>query len=184
VIIQMELNSAGLEGAFLIRSQTHQDARGTFQKIFHAEQYTRLGLNQVWREAYWSRSNRGVIRGMHFQVPPADHAKLVCCISGRVQDAIVDLRHSSSTYGQYRLFELNSTDGELIYIPRGCAHGFLALEDNSVLLYQVESVHSPDHDKGIRWDTCGIPWRSMEHNPILSPRDRGFPALVEYNSPF
>ena len=180
----MEIIPLGLEGAALIKGKFYRDERGSFLKVFHQEAFTSLGLNTIWREHYWSTSSRGTIRGMHFQTPPADHAKLISCTSGRVQDAIIDLRKKSPTYGHSRTFILSENEGTIVYIPRGFAHGFLAIEDKSTLFYQVETVHSALHDCGINWLTCGVHWQLEMKNPIISDRDRSFPNLAAFNSPF
>lgn len=141
------------------------------------------GLPLVWREMYISSSHQGVIRGMHFQIPPHDHNKLVCCIQGRVWDVVVDLRCGSPTYGKYFATYLDENEGKQLLIPKGCAHGFLSLSDQSMLVYAVDSEYSREHDKGIRWDSCNIAWPLL-YPPILSDRDQSFPALNEFVTPF
>ena len=179
----MDIHSTPISGLFTIHSRVFTDQRGTFVKTYHANRFAELGLNTTWRERFWSASRAGVIRGLHFQVPPADHAKLVACSAGRVLDAVVDLRVGSPSYGCHQTFELSADNGVMVYIPRGMAHGFQSLEDGSLLQYDVETVHDPICDKGIRWDTCGIPWLD-ETAPILSVRDASFPSLSEFESPF
>jgi dTDP-4-dehydrorhamnose 3,5-epimerase len=179
----MDIHSTPISGLFTIRSRVFTDQRGTFVKTYHANRFAELGLNTTWRERFWSASRAGVIRGLHFQIPPADHAKLVACSTGRILDAVVDLRVGSPSYGCHQTFELSADNGVMVYIPRGMAHGFQSLEDGSVLQYDVETVHDPACDQGIRWDSCGIPWHEKSE-PILSVRDASFPSLSEFESPF
>lgn len=97
-------------------------------------------------------------------------------------DAIVDLRRSSPTYGQHVLVPMNASEGTMLYIPKGMAHGFYTLSDTALMLYQVTSVYDPDCDAGIRWDSAGIPWETDD--PLTSERDQKFPALADFVSPF
>lgn len=171
-----------LPGLVLLRPRIFQDQRGTFIKTFHAAAFRNLGLSFEPREEFYSISAPGVLRGMHFQVPPADHTKLVYCASGRVTDVVLDLRRSSTTFGRWHAFELNAMTPELLFIPSGFAHGFVARETAATMVYLTTVEHSPDHDKGIRWDSFGYDWGI--NNPTLSARDATFPALTEFQSPF
>jgi dTDP-4-dehydrorhamnose 3,5-epimerase len=121
------------------------------------------------------------LRGMHFQLPPAAHDKLVYCPVGKVLDVVLDLR-SSAKRGRFISRELNASNREMLFIPRGCAHGFVALEDESMMVYQTSTVHSPAHDAGVLWNSFGFAWPVA--NPILSERDQKFPALRDFKSPF
>jgi len=175
------LREIGLEGCFEILPRQIQDMRGVFIKTFHAPTYAELGLETEFVEEYFTTSCRGVLRGLHFQTPPADHAKLVYCISGAVFDAVLDLRAGSPGYGKCAHIELSAEKRNLLYIPRGLAHGFVALTD-CTMVYKVTSVHTPAQDAGIRWDSAGIPWPGLDF--IVSDRDKAFPALADFESPF
>ena len=179
----MEITPSAIDGCFILKSKLFSDERGRFVKIFHAQDFLELGLNTVWREQYWSASRRGVIRGLHLQVPPSDHVKLVSCTSGAVWDVAVDLRRGSPTFGRHIAVELTAENGLHMYLPRGMAHGFLALSEEAVLHYNVETTHDPGCDRGIRWDSCGIPW-PIQDRPILSARDMGLPPFRMEESPF
>ncbi len=159
-----------------------EDARGSFTKVFHEGAFRELGLTTEFREEYFSVSKKNVLRGLHFQLPPADHEKLVWCMRGKVLDVVLDLRRASATYGTHQCFVLAGDSGEMLYIPRGMAHGFLTLSDEAVMMYKVTSVYAPDFDEGIRWDTAGIEWGIS--SPILSERDQEFGALEYFSSPF
>lgn len=179
----MDITPTCISGAWEIRAPVHRDPRGSFAKSFHAEAFSAHGLNTVWRELFTSTSARGVLRGLHFQIPPADQAKLVSCVAGRVWDVAVDLRRSSPTFGQHVARELSAANGLHLYLARGLAHGFLALDEGSVVSYAVETAHDPTCDRGVRWDSCGIPW-PLNGLPTISARDAALPALASFESPF
>lgn len=171
-----------LSGCFEIRSRLFQDHRGRFVKTFHREMFLENGLNSRWVEEYYTISGQGVLRGLHFQVPPHDHAKLVYCSSGEVVDAVVDLRQGSPMFGRSDVFCLSAERANMLYIPRGMAHGFCTVSDSATMHYLVESVYVPESDKGILWDSADIVWPVKA--PILSERDAGFPPLAEFETPF
>ena len=171
-----------LEGVIRLQPAIFTDDRGSFVKTFHLEQFRERGLEFEPREQFFSTSHRDVVRGMHFQVPPSDHAKLVFCLQGSVLDVVLDLRKSSRTFGKFLTCELSDSDRFCLLIPRGCAHGFLSLTESSLVMYQTSTVHDPARDAGVRWDSFGFTWPCAL--PILSARDRAFPTLAEFNSPF
>lgn len=178
----MELIPTSLEAVFQIRPFFMEDERGTFIKTFHAERFAELGLPTIWREEYYSSSRKGVIRGMHFQTPPHDHEKLVYCMLGRVLDVVVDLRKDSQTYGRHLAIELDAERGHGLMIPKGMAHGFLALTDDVLMAYKVTTEYAPANDAGIRWDSLGLDWGIEK--PIVSERDRAHPPFSDFKSPF
>lgn len=178
----MKIEKTSIEGVLLITPFRASDERGSFVKHFHEKSFKEAGLVTHFPEEFYSISKKGVIRGLHFQTPPADHVKLVGCFFGRVLDAIVDLRRGSPTFGSFETFELDGDTAQFVYIPQGLAHGFETLTDSALMYYAVTTMHSPEHDAGIRWNSVGIPWRS--ENPILSTRDEGFPLLAEFETPF
>ncbi len=178
----MQIEDFGFPGAFVIRPRVLADDRGTFVKTFHADNFAAAGLRTDWREEFYSTSARGIVRGLHFQVPPADHAKLVTCLAGSVIDVVVDLRRGSPTEGEVRSIQLDACDALGLYLPSGIAHGFQSLSETSTMLYKVTSVHAPECDAGIAWDSIGFVWPVAEAE--LSPRDRAHPALSSFDSPF
>lgn len=171
-----------IAGCYVLDGAVHQDFRGTFFKSFQESSFIENGLETNFKEDFCSRSKKGVIRGLHFQVPPKDHAKMIYCLSGSVFDVGLDLRVDSPTYGQFITQELSADDGQVLYLAKGIAHGFQALTDDAVLVYKVSSEYSPDHDKGIHWNSAGIPWPI--NPPVLSIRDSNFPAFSDFKSPF
>lgn len=178
----MNLHPTAIPGCVIVETGPREDPRGSFAKTFHADVFAEAGLRTDWREEFYSRSRRNVVRGMHFQLPPADHAKLVYCLAGEVLDVVVDLRVGSPAYRQVVSERLSASNGRGLYVPTGCAHGFLSLTDNSLMLYKVTSVHAPAQDAGIAWDTIGFEWPVRQ--PLLSERDGRHPALVDFASPF
>lgn len=178
----METRSTDLPGVLELELAASSDARGRFVKTFHAADFGSLGVDGDLAEEYYTSSRRGVLRGLHFQLPPHDHLKLVHCIRGAALDAVVDLRVGSPSYGRHALFELEADRPTMILIPPGLAHGFYARTDDTILLYKVSTVYAPESDAGILWSSAGIAW--PHDDPILSDRDRGFATLAAFQSPF
>ena len=177
-----EVKACRIPGLRLLRPRIAADSRGRFVKIMHAEFFAAHGLRSDFREQYYSVSTMGVIRGFHFQVPPMAHVKLVTCVAGRVMDVVVDLRRGSPQFGRHEVFDLSEDTGVILYIPVGCAHGFLTRSESATLLYDVSSVYAPECDMGVRWDSAGVAWPVAD--AIISTRDRELPPLYGFDSPF
>jgi dTDP-4-dehydrorhamnose 3,5-epimerase len=171
-----------LHGAYLIDMPAFADTRGTFIKTFHAGALLHKGIEFKLRESYFSLSKKDVIRGMHFQLPPYHHAKMVFCPQGAILDVIVDLRKGSPTYGHYHAEELSADNHKAYYIPEGFAHGFKALTDDAITYYLVSTEYSQEHDTGIRFDSIGLDWEIDK--PVISDRDMSFPSLQDFQTPF
>jgi len=178
----MQLLESSLQGCFEIQNRRFEDERGLFVKTFHKPTFEKLGLHTDFPEEYYSTSKKGVIRGMHFQLPPHDHVKLVYCSSGSVMDVVVDLRKGSPTFGKYAVFEVTSEKNNMIYIPKGMAHGFCALKDQTIMHYKQSTVYSPEHDAGILWSSIDVDWGIDK--PVLSERDQGFERFENFETPF
>lgn len=178
----MQILTTSLPGCYELLPDVLHDERGYFVKTFHKEVFADHGLTTQFAEEYYTYSTQRVLRGLHFQVPPMDHVKLVHCVEGAVLDAVVDLRIGSPTFGAYATFELNKQKANMIYLPAGMAHGFYVLTASAVLLYKVTTVYSSAHDSGILWSSAGIPW--PDANPIISKRDSAFTMLIDFKSPF
>ncbi len=178
----MEISETSIPGCYEIVPKMLEDARGSFVKVFNNDVYQTHGLEIDLKEEYYSISHRGVIRGLHFQTPPKDHLKVVYCIFGKVQDVLLDLLVGSPSYGRVAQFELSATKGNVLYIPRGVAHGFCVTSDSAILIYKTSTVHAPEHDAGILYSSIDIDWKS--ESPNISGRDLSFPALSEFESPF
>ena len=177
----MHLLEELLPNTWLIGPKTADDLRGRFAKVFQASFFERHGLPFEIKEEFFSVSRANVVRGMHFQLPPHDHAKIVYCAAGRVEDVLVDLR-AGPGYGKKAAVELSARRLFAIYIPSGVAHGFAAREDGSLVVYKTSAEHAPDHDAGILWSSFGHNWGVSE--PIVSDRDARHPPLSAFNSPF
>lgn len=166
----------------IIRPDKHFDNRGKFQKIYNDDFYREQGINEDFKEIYYSKSHKGVLRGLHFQSPPNEHAKLVTCVTGSIIDIILDLRKGSPTFGKKGYVKISRNEFTSIYIPRGCAHGFLSLEDNTIVANFSTSVYSPDHDCSINPFDNYI--GSYFNNIIMSNKDKDAIEFKDFNSPF
>lgn len=178
----MKLISEPLPGVKVLEPFIHRDPRGDFVKPFHEGQLAEHGISMELKEEFFSTSTTNVIRGFHFQKPQHAHAKLIYCINGRVLDVVLDIRKDSSTYGHCASVELSCDNHYVIYIPIGFAHAFASLVDDSCLVYKTDTVYAPDADAGILWDSVDFVWPF--DRPTLSPRDREFPKIEEFSSPF
>lgn len=171
-----------IPGCLEIRPLIREDRRGRLVKVFQREAFIEMGLHTNFSEDFYSVSRRGVIRGLHFQAPPADHIKLVYCLDGTIQDAALDLRRNSPTFGQHALIQLSAEEGNMLYIPHGLAHGFCTLSETAIVAYKTSTSYSPEYDRGIHWNSAGIPW--AEPTPLVSERDSTHPPLANFQSPF
>lgn len=171
-----------IPGVLELQPKIHRDVRGAFVKLFHKDFLDATGLETGIAEIYYSVSETNVVRGLHFQLPPHDHAKFVTCTAGAAFDAALDIRRGSPTFGRHHALTLSAAQANIIYVPRGVAHGFCVTEGPATLLYLTTTVHAPEHDAGIRWDSAGIDWPVTE--PVVSDRDRNLPALQDFESPF
>jgi dTDP-4-dehydrorhamnose 3,5-epimerase len=178
----MEIVSLDIPGCYSILPHTQRDHRGTFIKTVHAPTFVSQRLRFDFREQYYSTSGDGVLRGMHFQTPPFDHDKLVYCLSGKALDVILDLRKGSPTFQKTACTTLDGVESSGVYIPRGCAHGFLSLVADTVLLYNVTIEYNAEHDSGVLWSSIPFTW--PVENPAVSNRDAALPALPSFDSPF
>jgi dTDP-4-dehydrorhamnose 3,5-epimerase len=180
----MNIESTALEGVYIINNFVAQDERGTFVKTFNKLNFDKEGLNFEIRESYFSISQKDVIRGMHFQLPPNDHEKLVYVPVGSIIDVVVDLRKKSQTYKKFISVELSATNRKSIFIPKGLAHGFKSMEDNTITVYNVGTEYDTTSDQGIGFDSFGFDWQTNE--AIMSSRDQEFMTLDYFceNNPF
>lgn len=170
-----------LPGCFLLEPTKFDDQRGCFVKTYNKVLCTELGINFEVQEEFYSISHKGVIRGMHFQLPPHEHDKLVYCTQGTVNDVLLDLRKGEG-YGRVASTQLSGENGFLIFIPKGIAHGFVALADQSLMVYKTSTMHVPESDCGIHWDSFGFVWDVSQ--PVLSVRDEQHLAFSNFDSPF
>jgi dTDP-4-dehydrorhamnose 3,5-epimerase len=181
-VVAVQVKGTTIPGCYEIIPQKFIDHRGCFVKTFQQDFFAEHGLETHVAEEYYSLSHQGVLRGLHFQLPPAHHTKLVYCISGEVIDAVVDLRVGSPGYEKHQTFRLDAETANMIYIPPGLAHGFYAVSDIAIVVYKVSTVYAPELDSGILWNSVGIEW--PDKRPIISQRDNGFQAFPDFISPF
>jgi dTDP-4-dehydrorhamnose 3,5-epimerase len=163
-----------------------EDSRGWFSETWNAKLFERLGLPLIFCQDNQSYSRpKGTLRGLHFQAPPRCQAKLVRCLQGRIFDVAVDIRRSSPTFGQWAGVELSAENGLQLFVPAGYAHGFLTLENDSMVAYKVDDYYSAPDEGGIAWDdpSIGIDW-PIQGEPMLSAKDAELPTLAELKVEF
>ncbi|GAU75651.1 dTDP-4-dehydrorhamnose 3,5-epimerase [Fusibacter sp. 3D3] len=159
-----------------------EDERGIIFKPFHCLDFNRLRLKSDFKEELVVKSKKNVLRGLHFQKPPYTQGKLIYCIQGEIMDVAVDLRKSSSTYGQHVIFYLDSEKYNMAYIPEGFAHGYLVLSESATVTYKMTEVYAPKCEDGILWNSAGIKWPISD--VILSEKDLELKSLEVFKSPF
>lgn len=178
----MTIENTFIDNLFLIDFGMFKDKRGEFVKTINSESFNMFGLEYKFEESFFSVSGKNVIRGMHFQIPPDDHCKLVYCVKGRIIDVVLDIRKDSKTFGKYLTLELSDEKRMGLYIGKGLAHGFLSLTDDSIVEYHTTTPYSAVNEAGIKFDSFGCYWNV--DSPILSDRDLNFPTFEDYKSPF
>ena len=168
----MNIIETTLPGVLIIEPRVFGDARGFFMETWNASGYAAAGLDFAFVQDNHSRSQKGVLRGLHFQ-NPGPQGKLVRVTSGAVFDVAVDLRRSSPTFGQWTGVELSADNKRIFWVPEGFAHGFLTLEDNTDFLYKCTGPYAPHSEHTLAWDdpAVGIDWPVAEMNPIISDKD-------------
>ncbi len=166
---------------FIIDPKVHGDSRGYFMESFIAESFEKAVCNTKFIQDNESSSLYGVLRGLHYQLPPYAQSKLLRVISGRILDVAVDIRVGSPTFGQSVAVELSSENKKQLFVPRGFAHGFLVLSEQTIVQYKTDNYYVPASERAIRWDdpTIGINWGIPSEDIILSERDKNHPSLKE-----
>ena len=174
----MKIERTEIEGVYIIDNFNAADDRGFFVKSFNRYSFKQNNLDFKVRELFYSVSKKDVVRGMHFQLPPHDHEKLVFVPTGSIMDVVVDLRKNSSTFKKSFSIELSAENKKSIFIPKGIAHGFKSLEDNTITVYSVTTEHNPTADTGIHYNSFRFNWQI--ENPILSQKDLDSQSLNEF----
>jgi dTDP-4-dehydrorhamnose 3,5-epimerase len=172
----MIFTKTNLEGAFVIEIQKLEDERGFFARAFCQREFQENGLNPNMAQCNISyNKQKGTLRGMHFQAAPYQEAKLVRCMQGAIYDVIVDLRPESETYMEHFAIQLMANNYNALYVPEGFAHGFLTLEDNTNVFYQMSEFYAPGYARGFRWNdpAFNIEWPYEIH--LISERDNNYP---------
>ncbi|MFC4252007.1 dTDP-4-dehydrorhamnose 3,5-epimerase [Sinimarinibacterium flocculans] len=168
-----------LPDVLMLEPRVFGDERGFFMESFHAARFAELsGCSEPMVQDNHSRSVRGVLRGLHYQLPPMAQGKLVRVVSGEIYDVAVDIRRGSKTFGQWVGVTLSAENRRQLWVPPGFAHGFCVTSDTADVIYKVTAYYSPEHDRGIRWNdpAIGIAW-PLETAPQLSPKDEKAPLL-------
>jgi len=178
----MIVEKLGLEGAIQIKPKIHTDHRGFFFEWFNQEEFnTETGIRFNPVQFNYSRSNKGVLRGLHFQNEPHAQAKIISVTKGLIQDVVVDLRIDSATFGQSCSLHLSAEHRNQIYIPKGFAHGFLVLSEEAEIFYAIDDFYSPKQENGILYNDpkLKIDWEIIENKIILSDKDKAYKTLTE-----
>ena len=174
----MRFTELTLPGAFVIAPEPVRDNRGSFARVFCEREFAEHGLEQRFVQHSVSRNTRaGTVRGMHFNAPPHEEAKVLTCLSGAIHDVIIDLRPDSATYRQVAAVELNPENGLRLYVPRGFAHGFQTLRDDTSVLYLISDFYAPEAARTLRYNdpAFAIPWPLPVS--VISDTDRDAPTL-------
>lgn len=173
-----------IDGSYLITPSVDMRSTCDLIKIFSDSQFNIYGLSTEFKEEYYAIAKPGVVRGMHFQLPPEEHDKIVTCIIGEIQDVIVDLRKDSKTYGNYTVVELNEENKNMIYIPKGCAHGYYIKGNKDALVYyKVTKPFIKELKGGISYKSLNIKW-DFKDEVEIEEEDKDLPLFEEFNNPF
>jgi len=176
-----QIRTTPIDGLLVIEPKVFADERGFFMESFKASDFAAFGITQNFVQDNHSKSRKGVIRGLHFQRAPYAQGKLVRVTRGRAWDVAVDLRKGSPTFGTWCAVELSADNHLLFWIPEGFAHGFLALEDDTELLYKCTAEYNPTSDGGVRWNDpdIGVAWPQIGVSPLISSKDAVLPLLKD-----
>jgi dTDP-4-dehydrorhamnose 3,5-epimerase len=173
----METQKGSIEGLSIIRPKVFEDERGYFFESFRLSYFEQAVGAVKFVQENESRSQRGVFRGLHFQKAPKAQAKLIRCVQGRILDIAVDLRSKSPTRGQFEVVELSAENRLSFFVPVGFAHGFLSLEDNSVVQYKTSDYYSPQDESGLSIDSIDYQWPIPRSQWKLTPKDLQWPSM-------
>lgn len=177
----MNVIKTSLDGVLIIEPKVFGDSRGFFMETYNAERYKQMGIDADFVQDNLSSSCYGVLRGLHYQLPPHAQSKLVQVISGNVLDVAVDVRRNSSTFGKYESVELSGENKRQFFIPQGFAHGFIVLSEQAVFSYKCDNFYAPDYEAGIRFDDAdiAIDWRIPKDKIKVSEKDAILPSLKD-----
>lgn len=182
----MKFISTEIKDCVIIEPKVFGDHRGYFFESFNQKQFEEHIGKVDFVQDNESRSSRGVLRGLHFQLPPYNQAKLVRCIEGEVLDVAVDLRKDSPTFKKYVAVRLSADNKRQLFVPRGFAHGFVVLSEAAIFSYKVDNWYAPEHDSGIIWndpEIC-VDWHIPISEVLLSDKDKALKPLKDIVSPF
>ena len=182
----MKFIETKISDIIIIEPTVFGDTRGYFLESYNKKKFEEVVGKIFFIQDNESKSSKGVLRGLHFQKPPFEQAKLVRCIEGEVLDVAVDIRKNSKTYGQHVAVLLSGENKRQLFVPRGFAHGFLVLSDTATFAYKVDNTYAPEFDSGIRWNDkeLNIQWGLEESEVLVSAKDAELPFFLEFDSPF
>jgi dTDP-4-dehydrorhamnose 3,5-epimerase len=183
----MKLIKTDIEGVYIIEPHLFEDERGYFFEVFSERKFAELtGINTRSVQDNESRSVKGVVRGLHFQLPPHAQSKLVRVVRGTILDVAVDIRRGSPTFGRHVAVELSEHNHRQLFIPRGFAHGFSVLEGDAIVEYKCDNYYAPESEGAIRWDdpTLAIDWQLADNEAIVSAKDIANPMFEECKTLF
>lgn len=177
----MRFIATELAGAYVVEPEKMEDERGFFARLWCADEFRKRGLESNLAQVSISYNRlRGTVRGMHYQAPPHEETKLIRCTAGAVHDVIIDLRADSPTFGKWHATELSVRNRRLLYVPRGFAHGFQGLEDDTEVQYMISVAYYPEAARGVRWDDPAFRIRWPLPVSSISERDLSFPPFASH----
>ncbi len=175
----MTFSTTRIAGAFVIRPQRIEDERGFFARTYCVREFEAQGLDtKVVQRSLSHNARQGTLRGMHLQTAPHEEVKVVSCLRGKIYDVIIDLRPASPSYRLWFAQVLSAEGFESLYVPQGCAHGYITLVDDSVVAYDISAFHHPESARGVRFDDPAFAVEWPMPPTVISPRDRGYPDYV------
>lgn len=182
----MKFTKTKIEGLTIIEPTVFEDKRGYFLESYNQKKFEEVLGPVKFLQDNESKSTKGVLRGLHFQKPGFDQAKLVRCIKGEVLDVTVDIRKNSKTYGEYLAILLSGKNKKQLFVPRGFAHGFVVLSETAIFSYKVDNWFSPEHEEGIIWNdpSLGIDWGISNDLVKLSNKDKNLSSFNNFITPF
>jgi dTDP-4-dehydrorhamnose 3,5-epimerase len=175
-----EFEKTEIEGVIVIKPKILGDERGFFLETYKKDDFEKVGIKGVFIQDNHSKSKKGVVRGIHLQEGKSSQAKIVRCIKGTLWDVAVDLRKDSKTFGKYFGIELSEENKYMLYVPRGCGHGFAALTEGVEMEYKNDNLYCFESESGVKWDDeeINIDWPIKD--PIISEKDKGLPSLKKF----
>lgn len=179
-----EFQTQKIPDVVLIAPKVFRDERGFFAEIYKYPDFEKTGLKKPFLQVNHSKSQRRVLRGLHYQKDPMSQAKMVRVIAGEVFDVAVDIRKGSPWFGQWVGVNLNSSDMKMLYIPEGFAHGFCVTSETAEVVYYTTNVYSPSDERGLAWNDPALKIVWPVKDPLVSPKDAQFPGLADIDSNF
>ena len=182
----MNLIKTTIDGLVILNPDIFEDKRGFFMETYNKKNITRLLGDINFVQDNESKSSKGVLRGLHFQEPPFSQAKLIRCLEGEILDVALDLRKESKTYGQFESTLLSDKNKNIVFIPRGFAHGYVVLSELAIVSYKVDNYYNPNYEKGVLWNDSdlNIDWKIKADEVILSEKDKNLSPLAKIINPF